>query len=191
MAHGDKSDGFKTNESDGFRPSEKNVAYIGEGVSLKGEISVPDVFVVDGGVEGDVTARAIHVGPEGSVKGNIVSTDADIHGTITEKIEVKQLLTVRSTGRIEGSVSYGEVQIERGAVIAGTFSSTDFRSEKRLAKPDQSVSVDKVRQVIGQQADQGSAKTGVKVPFSRGSQGRESESVRTTPLPAPDLKLTK
>ena len=190
MAHGDKLDTFKTNESDTFRPNEKNVAYIGEGVSLKGEISVPDVIVVDGGVEGDVTARAIHVGPEGSVKGNIVSTDADIHGTITEKVEVKQLLTVRSTGRIEGSVTYGEVQIERGAVIAGTFSSTDFRSEKRV-KPDQSVSVEKVRQVVGQQADAGSAKAGVKVPFTRGPQGRESEPVRTTPLPAPDLKLTK
>jgi len=189
MAHGDKSDTFKTNESDTFRPNEKNVAYIGEGVSLKGEISVPDVIVVDGGVEGDVTARAIHVGAEGSVKGNIVSTDADIHGTISEKIEVKQLLTVRSTGRIEGSVTYGEVQIERGAVIAGTFSSTDFRSEKRV-RPEQSVSVEKVRQVVGQQADAGSAKAGVKVPFNRGSQG-QSEPVRTTPLPAPDLKLTK
>jgi hypothetical protein len=88
-------------------------------------------------------------------------------------------------------VTYGEVQIERGAVIAGTFSSTDFRSEKRVARPDQTVSVEKVRQVIGQQADPGSAKTGVKGPFNRGLQGRESEVVRTTPLPAPDLKLTK
>ncbi len=188
MAQHDKPDGFKPNEPDGFRPNEKNVAYIGEGVSLKGEISVPDVIVVDGIVEGDVTARAIQVGAEGSVKGNIVSTDADVHGTITEKVEVKQLLIVRSTGRIEGSVTYGEVQIERGAVIAGTFSSTDFRSEKRVAKNE--VGTEKVRRVIAENIEPGGAKTErLKAPFTRVVSG--SEAVRITPLPATDHKLPK
>ncbi len=124
-------------KADGFRPSEPNVAYIGEGVSFKGEIAVPDVIVVDGVVEGDLTARSIRVGPSGAIKGNIVATDADVHGIIAEKLEVKQLLIVRATGRIEGNVSYGELQIEKGAVISGGFSSTDFRSEKKPVKLDQ------------------------------------------------------
>jgi cytoskeletal protein CcmA (bactofilin family) len=125
------------NKVDDFRPSESNVAYIGEGVTVKGEISVPDIIVVDGTVDGDLTARSIRVGPSGTIKGNIVSTEADVHGSISEKLEVKQLLIVRSTGRIDGHISYGEVQIEKGAVISGAFSSTDFRSDKKPMKSEQ------------------------------------------------------
>lgn len=119
-----------------FRPMEQNVAYIGEGVSIKGEISVPDVIVVDGTVEGDLTARSIRIGPSGVIKGNIVATDADVHGSITEKLEVKQLMILRATARVQGNVSYGELQIEKGAVISGELASTDFRPERKAGKPE-------------------------------------------------------
>jgi len=124
------------NKSGEFRPMEPNVAYIGEGVSIKGEIAVPDVIVVDGIVEGELTARSIRIGPSGVIKGNIVATDADVHGSISEKLEIKQLMILRSTARVQGNVSYGELQIEKGAVISGEFASTDFRSERKAGKPE-------------------------------------------------------
>ncbi|RTL48998.1 MAG: polymer-forming cytoskeletal protein [Bradyrhizobiaceae bacterium] len=117
-----------------FSPNEPNVAYIGEGCNFKGVLQVPDSIVIDGVVEGDLTARSIKVGSSGAIKGNIIATEADIQGTVTENLEVKQLLIVRLTGRIEGTVSYGELQLEKGAVITGSFSSTDFRSEKKPYK---------------------------------------------------------
>ena len=52
--------------NDNFRLAEPNVAYIGEGVIIKGEINVPDVIVVEGAVEGDVTARSVRIGTSGS-----------------------------------------------------------------------------------------------------------------------------
>jgi len=123
----------KPNES-AFNPNEPNVVYIGEGCSFKGALQAPDSLIIDGTVEGDLTARSIRVGSSGVVKGNIVATDADIQGTVSENIEVKQLLTVRSSGRIEANVTYGELQLEKGAVIMGAFSSTDFRSERKQVK---------------------------------------------------------
>lgn len=157
-------------KADGFRPSEPNVAYIGEGVAFKGEIAVPDVIVVDGLVEGDLTARSVRVGPSGSIKGNIIATDCDVHGIIAEKVEVKQLLIVRATGRIEGNVSYGELQIEKGAVISGGFSSTDFRSEKKPVKTDQpSAKMEKL-----------------KITYNRNAPDRDSDSGRQH-LPAAEL----
>ena len=36
---------------------EPKVAYIGEGVVIKGELSAPDTVVVDGLIEGEVSAR--------------------------------------------------------------------------------------------------------------------------------------
>src|SRR3990172_5632796 len=105
--------------NDNFRLAEPNVAYIGEGVTIKGEINVPDVIVVEGTVEGDVTARSIRIGTTGCIRGNVVASEADVHGSLSENAEVKQFLLVRATGRIEGNVTCGDVQVEKGAVLAG------------------------------------------------------------------------
>jgi len=50
---------------------------------------------------------------------------------------VKQLLIVHATGRIIGDVSYGELQLEKGAMISGTFSSLGFESDQKEPKPEQ------------------------------------------------------
>ena len=54
----------------GFRLGAPDIAYIGAGVTVKGAIVVPDAIVVDGVVEGDVTAQSIRIGPSGAIKGN-------------------------------------------------------------------------------------------------------------------------
>lgn len=115
-----------TNES---RLAEANSAHIGEGVTFKGSITVPDVIVVDGIVEGDVTARTVRVGVSGSIKGTVTSIDAEVHGKLCDKIEVKEFLLVRSTGRIEGSLACGDVQVERGAVLSANVMSTRAKEE--------------------------------------------------------------
>lgn len=133
----------------GFNPNDPNVVYVGEGCSFKGVLQAPDALIIDGTVEGELTARSIRVGPSGVVKGNIVTTDADIMGLVSENIEVKQLLTVRSSGRIEANATYGELHLEKGGVIMGTFSSTDFRSERKPVKDrkdkDVSLQSEKIR----------------------------------------------
>ena len=40
-------------------------------------------------------------------------------GTLAEKADIKEFLLVRSSGRVEGHVNCGDVQVERGAVLAG------------------------------------------------------------------------
>jgi cytoskeletal protein CcmA (bactofilin family) len=114
--------------SDNPKMCEPNVVYIGEGVTFKGELSAPELVIIDGAVEGEVRARSARVGATGSLKGSVIVTDADIQGTVSDKLEVKQLLIVRSTGHIEAEISYGELQIEKGAIITGALSSTDLRS---------------------------------------------------------------
>jgi cytoskeletal protein CcmA (bactofilin family) len=108
---------------------EPNALYVGQGVSVKGDISVPGIIVVDGTVEGNVCGRAVWVSPTGVIKGSIIATEAEIHGTISETIEVKQLLTVHPTGRVLGDVHYGELQLEKGGVISGTLSCVSNQKE--------------------------------------------------------------
>ena len=114
-----------------------NRLYIGEGVTIKGEISVPDTLVVCGSVEGDVSVGNLIVGETGAIKGRITVTEnAEISGRVFEKLDVKCLLILRSSGRVDANVSYGLLQIEQGASIAGGLSSTDYRPEQRSPKVD-------------------------------------------------------
>lgn len=118
-----------------FRPEEENVAYIGAGVTLKGEISASDLIVVDGAIEGDVSARVIQVGQGGVIRGKVSATEADVSGWISDHIEVKQLLVVRASGRVEGKITYGEIELEKGAVIAGELTALeDYRAAKPAPK---------------------------------------------------------
>jgi cytoskeletal protein CcmA (bactofilin family) len=114
-----------------------NRLYIGEGVTIKGEIAVPDTLVVCGVLEGDISVGNLVVGETGTIKGRIVvAKNADISGKVFEKLDVKCLLILHSTGRIDGNISYGMLQIEQGASIAGGISSTEYRPEQKPAKAD-------------------------------------------------------
>ena len=73
----------------GFRLGTPDIAYIGAGVTVKGAIVVPDAIVVDSVVEGDVTAQSIRIGPSGAIKGNVISTDVDVSGTLAQKADIK------------------------------------------------------------------------------------------------------
>jgi cytoskeletal protein CcmA (bactofilin family) len=114
--------------------------YVGEGVTIKGEISVPDTLVVCGTLEGDVTVGNLIVGETGVIKGRIVvAQNAEISGKVFDKLDVKCLMILRSTSRVDGNVSYGMLQIEQGATIAGGISSTEYKPEQRQTKPEQPV----------------------------------------------------
>lgn len=117
----------------GFRPEQENVVYIGAGVTVKGEFSVPDLLVVDGVVEGDVTARGVVVGRSGVIRGHVAAEEADVSGSISDHVEISELLTVRSTGRVEGRVIYREMELEKGAVVTGDLSATS--DERAGARP--------------------------------------------------------
>lgn len=119
-----------------FRPDEKNVVYIGEGVSMTGSVQAQDIVVVDGNIEGEVTCNQLIVGPSGVVTGVISVSEADVYGKIGTDISVKELLIVRSSGRVEGKWVYGEIEVEKGGVLAGMAESTEFRSETKSGKPD-------------------------------------------------------
>jgi cytoskeletal protein CcmA (bactofilin family) len=109
----------------GLDRSQENVVYVGPGVTLKGEISTSDTVVVDGSVEGEISAGVVIVGPSGDVRGKIFAVEADISGSVTDHIEIEQLLLVRSTGRLVGRAIFGEIELERGAVVTGEISSAD------------------------------------------------------------------
>ncbi|HMK88987.1 MAG TPA: polymer-forming cytoskeletal protein [Methylocystis sp.] len=140
-----------------FRPEEKDVVYIGEGVTLTGAIQAQDTVVVDGVVDGEVSCSQLIVGPTGVVNGTIAVSEADVYGKIGSDITVKQLLTVRSSGRVEGKWTYGEIEVEKGGVLSGSAESTEYRGMERKVPKEERASHSSFRkpELIVSEAEQG------------------------------------
>jgi cytoskeletal protein CcmA (bactofilin family) len=125
-------------QANDIRKIEPDTIYVGEGASVKGDILAPNMLVVDGSIEGSVIGHAIWVGPSGVIKGKVVVDEAEIYGKISEKIEVKQLLFVHTAGQVFGEITYGELQLEKGAILSGTLLHNELQSDKKEEpKPEQ------------------------------------------------------
>ena len=99
--------------------NKKDSLMIGEGVSLTGTIKLSGTVYVYGDINGEITAREIHVGPTGKINGVIQVDVADIQGETNNSIHVRDTLVIRSTGKVLGSISYQSIEIENGGLIDG------------------------------------------------------------------------
>ena len=94
---------------------------VGRGIFLTGEIRACDRLVVEGRVEAVLAdSRSIEIAESGLFKGNVQIDSAEISGRFEGDITVKHRLTVHSTGRVIGTIRYGEIEIERGGILSGT-----------------------------------------------------------------------
>jgi cytoskeletal protein CcmA (bactofilin family) len=106
--------------------------YVGEGVTIKGAVVVADTVIVDGVLEGEITVHNLVIRKTGTISGRIsVAGNAEIHGRVFEKLDVKGLLVLRASGRVDGNVCFGTLTIEQGATITGEVSSTDYRTNQQ------------------------------------------------------------
>ena len=62
----------------------------------------------------------IVIGPAGSVKGDIVCKNADIEGTFDGKIQVQEILNIKSKAHIKGEVVCGKLSVEPGAEFSAS-----------------------------------------------------------------------
>jgi cytoskeletal protein CcmA (bactofilin family) len=99
----------------------ENSAYVGASVTFRGDLIASDTVIVEGTVEGNVTADSVFVGTNGAIKGSLSAADAEIKGLLSESAVIKGFLHLRSTGRVAGKISCGDLEVERGAVIDGAF----------------------------------------------------------------------
>ncbi len=113
---------------------EEKKLIVGRGICLKGEITSCDKLVVEGEVEASLNdARIIDVSRAGFFKGNAEVDDADISGRYEGELIARDTLTVRSSGRVSGSVRYGRIVIESGGEISGDMQTLDKPEEEAPA----------------------------------------------------------
>lgn len=96
---------------------------VGEGIRLSGEINSCDRLVVEGEVEVTLNdTLALEITSSGRFTGGCEVEDADISGIYEGDLTVRNRLFVRGTGQINGTIRYGQLELERGGRIAGNVS---------------------------------------------------------------------
>jgi cytoskeletal protein CcmA (bactofilin family) len=95
---------------------------VGEGVVLNGTLEVPNKALVSGAINGDLKVRSLAVGITGKIEGKVVCQIADIAGHVKDDLRVNVLLIIRAGSIISGNIYCKEIEIEKGAKIAGQLS---------------------------------------------------------------------
>ena len=114
-----------TNKNETMKKSETtaSVNMIGAGTIITGDIISKGDIRIDGTLKGSVnTEGKVVLGREGMIEGDVICKDADISGTIKAKITVSQLLSLKTTAKLNGDIITNKLSIEPGASFSGSCS---------------------------------------------------------------------
>jgi cytoskeletal protein CcmA (bactofilin family) len=102
------------------REAETRKLIVGREISLSGEITACDRLVVEGSVEANLAnCRDIDIAESGLFKGSASIDDAEVRGRFEGTLNVRRRLLIRATGKVIGTVRYGQIEIECGGQISG------------------------------------------------------------------------
>ncbi|MBV1887355.1 MAG: polymer-forming cytoskeletal protein [Parvibaculaceae bacterium] len=93
--------------------------HVGKGLELKGKISSCDSLVIEGNVEAEIESGSLTVSETGQVKGDAQVDEAEIEGLFDGTLEVKGCLIIRATGKVSGTIHYGQLMIDQGGRLIG------------------------------------------------------------------------
>ena len=96
---------------------------IGQGSIIKGDIITEGDLRIDGTLTGSITTKGrLVLGETGLVEGEVVCQNALIAGTLKAKIQVHELLSLKSSANLLGDIITNKLAIEPGANFTGSCS---------------------------------------------------------------------
>lgn len=109
-----------------------------EGTTLKGDLVSGADFRLDGHLLGNFNCKGkIVIGPAGSVLGDIICKNADIEGKFDGKIQVTEILNVKSKAVIRGEVVCGKLSVEPGAEFSASCVMKPYTKNQPDAGPEE------------------------------------------------------
>lgn len=98
-----------------------SVNIIGAGTVIEGDIKSDGDIRVDGTLNGTlITKGKLVLGTTGMIDGEVTCQNGDISGTITGKIKVAELLSLKATSKLSGEITTNKLSIEPGANFSGS-----------------------------------------------------------------------
>lgn len=97
------------------------ISIVGPGMKVVGDCETDGTVRIEGAIQGSVRAgKAVVVGKDGSVEGDIFTQDAVVSGRIVGSLVAESRLEIQASAKIEGEVKARRMQLDEGAVLNGT-----------------------------------------------------------------------
>ncbi len=87
---------------------------------VEGDLSSAGRVVVNGRVQGSLTAPSVVINDTGAVYGSLRAESAEVLGAVQGEIFVRGLLSIASTGSVSGDVEYDKIAMEQGGNLSAT-----------------------------------------------------------------------
>jgi cytoskeletal protein CcmA (bactofilin family) len=101
-------------------PAAASDLIVGRGISLSGEINSCHRLVVEGIVQAKLQhCSQMTIAEGGLFGGTAASNDVEVAGSFEGDLIVHNRLRIRGTGRVSGTITYGQLEIEAGGTISG------------------------------------------------------------------------
>ncbi len=97
------------------------------------EISDCDVLVIEGLVEASVHSKVMQIAKPGTLTGTALIDVAEIHGEFTGELTARARLVVHGTGRVSGTIRYGQLIVAEGGEISGDVKPIDAAAKAGVA----------------------------------------------------------
>ena len=108
------------------------ISIIGPGMRVNGDCETEGTLRIEGTVNGKVIAgKAVVVGRDGTVKGDIMTQDAVIGGHVTGKVIAESRLELQETSVIDGEIRARRIKLEEGGRVNGTVHTGDVTSSQK------------------------------------------------------------
>jgi cytoskeletal protein CcmA (bactofilin family) len=93
---------------------------VGREISLSGEITSCDKLIVEGSVEANLqNCHEVEIAETGLFKGAASIDEAEVRGRFEGDLVVRRRLLIRASGKVTGSIRYGQLEVEAGGQLSG------------------------------------------------------------------------
>ena len=111
---------------------------VGREITLSGEITSCDKLIIEGSVEANLNnCRDVEIAESGLFKGTASIEEAEIQGRFEGNLTVRKRLLIKASGRVSGTIRYGQLEVECGGQISGDIQTAapEATEAKSAAKP--------------------------------------------------------
>jgi cytoskeletal protein CcmA (bactofilin family) len=111
------------NTSESLAPSSESTTLVAAGTELKGDLNFSGSLEIQGSIVGKIVAddetAQIRILNGGSVLGEIWVPNVIVNGLIEGDIYASKHIQLAAKAKVEGTIYYSSIEIERGADIGG------------------------------------------------------------------------
>ncbi len=107
-----------------FADADSKKLVVGQDITVTGNIGSCEKIHVAGRVEAELSScREMEVGPTGTFVGEAEVDEAVVSGQVMGTLNVRNVLSIRSGGCVQGTVRYGKLEVQIGGILSGDIAS--------------------------------------------------------------------